>query len=593
MMADTVFTSSIQEEIRKHLNWLHKETRELHEVLEIIHVKNKNYHLNQQMFSSIPDDIQQLSYDNVPTTRRQELRRHLDNADAEMLRVIQELTKKRRTMLSELELTHHKVTEDARGFFVRKQQLAGNGAPFDFTTAADELQGWYRELESIILQNRKQIVREKELCSHRPINILQGMTNPDPLPKLDDLLRSVFQRSLLIEQQPPQIVKKESKFPSSVTLRLLLDGKLNPRFALPNVKTIIISEQQACDVLNERPVQPDHGRVSDGEGVMGYHNSRVVLKFRKMSIEHLNRPTGNGRLRQKVAEKKMCLLFMTEIKIEDFAQPIQINTMSLPIVVTVHGNQDYDMVATITWDNQFALPKRVPFEVRDIVPWSDVAVMLSMRFFGWTGMGLDNSCLNFLADRLFDTEQSRSEVSWSRFFKGKVAGFEFTFWKWFWYAGKLVKESLQDLWQGKLIVGFIDKEECSSKLMSKPVGTFMLRFSGSNLGRISIAWVRENPEKPGGKEVAHLEPFTSSDLCVRKLADRIHDLNNLQFLYPDHKKDEVFGNFYTAVESYPVGGYTPFSIINVIPGEQSTPMELDDIEIHPDALLDFGPFQYH
>lgn len=34
-------------------------------------------------------------------------------------------------------------------------------------------------------------------------------------------------------------------------------------------------------------------------------------------------------------------------------------------------------------------------------------------------------------------------------------------------------------------------------LMSKPNGTFLLRFSDSEIGGITIAWVAENPNKAG------------------------------------------------------------------------------------------------
>lgn len=34
-------------------------------------------------------------------------------------------------------------------------------------------------------------------------------------------------------------------------------------------------------------------------------------------------------------------------------------------------------------------------------------------------------------------------------------------------------------------------------LLSKPNGTFLLRFSDSEIGGITIAWVAENPNKAG------------------------------------------------------------------------------------------------
>lgn len=42
-------------------------------------------------------------------------------------------------------------------------------------------------------------------------------------------------------------------------------------------------------------------------------------------------------------------------------------TLSLPVVVIVHGNQEPQALATITWDNAFAEYGRRPFLVPDKV----------------------------------------------------------------------------------------------------------------------------------------------------------------------------------------------------------------------------------
>lgn len=39
----------------------------------------------------------------------------------------------------------------------------------------------------------------------------------------------------------------------------------------------------------------------------------------------------------------------------------------MPVVVIVHGNQEPHAWATVTWDNAFAAPGRVPFAVPDKV----------------------------------------------------------------------------------------------------------------------------------------------------------------------------------------------------------------------------------
>jgi len=47
--------------------------------------------------------------------------------------------------------------------------------------------------------------------------------------------------------------------------------------------------------------------------------------------------------------------------------------LSLPVVVIVHGNQEPQALATVTWDNAFAEWGRRPFCVPDKVTWGQVS----------------------------------------------------------------------------------------------------------------------------------------------------------------------------------------------------------------------------
>lgn len=59
----------------------------------------------------------------------------------------------------------------------------------------------------------------------------------------DSLPLSTF----IIEKQPPQVLKTQTKF--AATVRLLVGGKLNVHMNPPQVKATIISEQQAKALL--------------------------------------------------------------------------------------------------------------------------------------------------------------------------------------------------------------------------------------------------------------------------------------------------------------------------------------------------------
>ena len=64
---------------------------------------------------------------------------------------------------------------------------------------------------------------------------------------LSDLLRSSF----VIEKQPPQVLKTNTRF--SATVRLLVGTKLNVHMNPPIVTVSIISEAQANSLLRQVP----------------------------------------------------------------------------------------------------------------------------------------------------------------------------------------------------------------------------------------------------------------------------------------------------------------------------------------------------
>lgn len=81
----------------------------------------------------------------------------------------------------------------------------------------------------------------------------------------------------------------------------------------------------------------------------------------------------------------------------------QVWVMSLPVVVIVHGNQEPQSWATITWDNGFSEVSRIPFNVVDRVPWSKMANALNMKFTSQTGRNLTNENLFYLCKYLSST----------------------------------------------------------------------------------------------------------------------------------------------------------------------------------------------
>jgi len=62
----------------------------------------------------------------------------------------------------------------------------------------------------------------------------------------------------------------------------------------------------------------------------------------------------------------------------------------------------------------------------------------------------------------------------------------------------------------RLIHGFVSKQLAQEWLMRSPSGTFLLRFSDSELGGITIAWVAEDKGKGQGFPILDTEHWARS-----------------------------------------------------------------------------------
>ncbi|NWJ04083.1 STAT6 protein, partial [Crypturellus undulatus] len=226
--------------------------------------------------------------------------------------------------------------------------------------------------------------------------------------------------------------------------------------------------------------------------------------------------------------------------------------LSLPIVVIVHGNQDNNAKATVLWDNAFSEIDRVPFVVAERVPWEKMCDTLNLKFMAevQTTKGLLKEHYFFLAQKIFNDHsagpedfQSRS-VSWAQFNKEILPGRGFTFWQWFDGVLDLTKRCLKSYWSDRLIVGFISKQYVCKLLSTEPDGTFLLRFSDSEIGGVTIAHVIRGQD--GSSQVENIQPFSAKDLSIRSLGDRIRDLGQLRNLYPGTPKDQAFGSHYNS-----------------------------------------------
>jgi signal transducer and activator of transcription 5B len=284
-----------------------------------------------------------------------------------------------------------------------------------------------------------------------------------------------------------------------------------------------------------------------------------------MQLQKIKRAEKKGA--ESVTDEKFALLFQSKFAVGHGDIVFSVWALSLPVVVIVHGNQEPQSWATITWDNAFAEINRTPFIVPENVPWNRLAEALNMKFASSTGRALTQDNLHFLCEKYYETSlplplPNDLSVSWSKFCKEPLPGRSFTIWEWFYAAMKLTREHLSGPWNDNRIVGFIHKHTAEELLAQCPYGTFMLRFSDSELGGISIAYSNRGVVGP---PCLHISPFTYKDFATRSLSDRISDFENLQILYPATPKIEAF-MMYRAPSNQPKNkDYVPSEIRAVLP----------------------------
>ncbi|XP_043080065.1 signal transducer and activator of transcription 6 isoform X2 [Puntigrus tetrazona] len=458
-----------------------------------------------------------------------------------------------------------------------EQHRATIGVHFDDNLGS--LQTWCEQLLGVNGNLRQELMLVKR--DHGEVETFNTLVE-----SLAHLLKTLIQSSLVVDKQPPQVIKTQSKF--STTIRYLLGEKMAPGKPVL-LKAQIITEAQAKN-LGQQEIVPNEnvGELINSTAILEHNTSSksTCATFRNMSIRRIKRADRKGS--ESVTEEKFALLFTTEITITGCESPYGIQTISLPVVVIVHGSQEINAMATIIWDCAFSESNRIPFVVPERVSWKQMCEALSSKFMSevQTQRCLDRYNLHFLAQKIFDQpdiseDLSNMPVSWAQFNKEVLPGRNFTFWQWFEGVMDLTKKCLRDYWSEGLIFGFIGKQHLHVILQNKPNGTFLLRFSDSEIGGITIAYV--GPSDNGGRKIQNIQPFTKKDLDSAGLGDRIRDINCITHVYPDLSKNDVFKKFFTVPSPPNPDGYLPFKLTTVVnPGDQCSSTS----SIPPDTPID-------
>lgn len=197
----------------------------------------------------------------------------------------------------------------------------------------------------------------------------------------------------------------------------------------------------------------------------------------------------------------------------------------------------------------------------------------------------------FADEKIFGSPLEQDHmITWQQFCKNPLPGREFSFFHWFHDATKLTRLHLSKQWKKGLIHGFISRSKAEEILGSCPAGTFLLRFSDSELGNswtnfegesdgiesitlneistdflwfsggISVSWVQQLAD--GLSEVESMQPFTHNDFDNPKqsIGDIVKGLAGCTHLYPNIPgsnlilKETAFGEYFTPIIK-PTNGY--------------------------------------
>nr|DAA79947.1 TPA_inf: signal transducer and activator of transcription B [Anopheles culicifacies] len=424
------------------------------------------------------------------------------------------------------------------------QRFHSIGASAGIERDLDTIQLWCENFLEIISKTKVQLTK---VIKTKLEGCMNGMEASDLMTAMKDvnwLYEALVASSFVVENQPPLIIKINARF--TATVRQLLGKTLNIKTENPQVTVSIISEIQAHNIhWNNCATMYTAGEVVNNIARLEYNEEAKQLSaiFHDMRLQKITRSITKTNNNKCVMDEKYALLFQSSVTVDHSDDVLQVWAISSPVIVSVHHSQNQKAWASIIWDIAFSKIDRIPFEVPEKVRWDWLINVLNLKFNGASGRSLTAEEKHFLYEKAFGCSQplpvpNDLTITWSQFCKQNLPARAYTFWEWFYQTMKLTHDHFYDLWLHGVVNGFVKKKQAEMFLANCIPGTFLMRFSDSVLGGITIAFVHEGTG--GLHQILHIEPFTAKDLSIRTLADRIHDFDELSYLYPNIPKHTVF-----------------------------------------------------
>lgn len=148
--------------------------------------------------------------------------------------------------------------------------------------------------------------------------------------QVTQLLSSLVTSTFIVEKQPPQVMKTNTRF--TATVRLLVGGRLNVHMTPPQVKVAIISEAQANALLrqdkSDKPCDTS-GEILNNTGTMEYHQGtrHLSVHFRNMQLKRIKRAEKKGT--ESVMDEKFCLHFQCQFTVGEKELIFKVNCFIL------------------------------------------------------------------------------------------------------------------------------------------------------------------------------------------------------------------------------------------------------------------------
>ncbi|XP_033732065.1 signal transducer and activator of transcription 5A-like [Pecten maximus] len=525
-------------------------------------IENQLHNVQNSITNMAPDAYQQnlvlcMNQRSSLTQRTQEINHTIKDMVTQLVQIRRDFIENFHQTRCELEVLQKLVNQEVLSW-KQQQRLAGNGVEFDLRALAT-IQNWFEGLADLTWKNRNQISQMESFGQDFPIDVPHGIQDmvASSSSSVNSILANIVRSAFIVECQPPQILKVNNKFTAKV--RLLLGNKLKTYMDPRKVTAVLISERQLSRLQeSESPhlFKETSGKLLNDNGRMEYNETTQEhsVSLKSMQLQKISRADR----KQNVTEEKFCIVFKSTFQIGNQEQFVWTN--SNPIVVIVHGSQECRAMATIMWDNQFALADRQMFEVPELVPWPLMCELLSCKFEQMTQRGLSKDDLDYLAHKIFQgsrdvDDYSPYSITWAQFVKDNLqlasGTVSFTFWDWFYSILKLTAKHLRELWQDGCIVGFISRSKAEQQLLSVANGNFLLRFSESELGGVTVGWVDNVTQQQNAsakvevtREANFAQPYEGEDFTVKSLAERIKDVDKLVYLYPNIPKEQAFKKYW-------------------------------------------------